>query len=109
MKLRHPKRAAEVVEIDDALVKNIDYLRKRGWQKVKDTDPVVEAKKQSGTMAKMPNPGYSLRPVEAPVEAPESDVDAFDDGDGVTEGLDGYEPLDVKQAEAKKRKYTRKN
>lgn len=34
----------------------------------------------------MPNPGYSLKPQEVPVEAAESDVDAPEDEGGTSEG-----------------------
>lgn len=66
MRLRNPKRAAEIVELKDENVKGIEYLRKRGWSKVREDDEEVPAPKkdESGKMTKMPNPGYSLRPVE---------------------------------------------
>jgi hypothetical protein len=100
--------------LKDDNLKGIDYLRKRGWRKVKEDDE-PEEELPDGKMTKMPNPGYSLRPVEVPVEAPKMPVHDEQEEDGTAEVLDGYVVPDDKQdhpivAEEKpKRKYTRKN
>jgi hypothetical protein len=102
MRLRHPQRAATIADLKDDNLKGIDYLRKRGWRKVKEDDE-PEEELPDGKMTKMPK------------EAPKMPVHDEQEEDGTAEVLDGYVVPDDKQdhpivAEEKpKRKYTRKN
>lgn len=87
---RHKRDIVTITKEKDAkllLSRRGEWIMLTSPNKPPKLDDELPPEDKAWKTPKMPNPGYSLKPQEVPIEAPEIDVDASEGEDGVTEGL----------------------
>lgn len=90
---RHKRDIVTITKEKDAkllLSRRGEWIMLTSPNKPPKLDDELPPEDKAWKTPKMPNPGYSLKPQEVPVEAAESDVDAPEDEGGTSEGEDVY-------------------